>query len=472
LNGPRSARFFNIDQNALKSQTLPAFLAAIGKACEEPADLFGRNKALHRLKRARSTRVGDHSGSFGKQALIGGDNFVVAANDGRNLAIGEIEQSILLSSGGGMKVDHDGLHFARNLFKNSFKGKKRARYVRLLEAALAQERNNPYATYRGIKHLVTAPRRQLGKIGRPEHKVHGGQGRREVFLVVGAVAESDGLQSEFVQIKAVVFAQAETTGSAVATPEDEIRTIFFFYRGQSFAKGENPGFAYQFGYVEHAHRVQRLTDFDSLGKGSIFTRWPVVASPDAERVGAKSGAGMSLPIGHPQEDSMNKDNRFPFMDLNKLLDEVFGQVDSISEKLQTEMEKNFPFHGQGPWGEGLDFYPAYAYPPMNVYLAGDKSLVIEMAMAGFQQEDLNLEFVGDSLLFSAKPQPVAEVEGLRYLKRRLKIKPVEQQKYFVPADKFDQSQVSAVFKNGLLRITVPSRTTVTPKEGVKVNIQG
>jgi HSP20 family molecular chaperone IbpA len=29
-----------------------------------------------------------------------------------------------------------------------------------------------------------------------------------------------------------------------------------------------------------------------------------------------------------------------------------------------------------------------------------------------------------------------------------------------------------VFKNGLLRITVPSRTTVTPKEGVKVNIQG
>jgi molecular chaperone IbpB/HSP20 family protein len=169
---------------------------------------------------------------------------------------------------------------------------------------------------------------------------------------------------------------------------------------------------------------------------------------------------------------MNKDNKFPFMDLNKLLDEVFGQVDSISEKLQTEMEKNFPFHGQGQWGEGLDFYPAYAYPPMNVYLTGDKSLVIEMAMAGFQQEDLNLEFVGDSLLFSAKPQPAAEVEGLRYLKRRLKIKPVEQQKYFVPADKFDQSQVSAVFKNGLLRITIPSRTTVTPKEGVKVNIQG
>ncbi len=169
---------------------------------------------------------------------------------------------------------------------------------------------------------------------------------------------------------------------------------------------------------------------------------------------------------------MNKDTKFPFPDLNKLLDEVFGQVDQFSEKLQAEVEKNFPFHGRGAWGEGLDFYPAYSYPPMNVYLTTDKSLVIEMAMAGFQQEDLSLQFVGDSLLFSAKPQFVEEVEGLRYLKRRLKVKPIEEQKYFVPVDKFDQKAVSAVFKNGLLRITVPSRSVVEPKEGVKVDIQG
>jgi molecular chaperone IbpB/HSP20 family protein len=168
---------------------------------------------------------------------------------------------------------------------------------------------------------------------------------------------------------------------------------------------------------------------------------------------------------------MSKDNKFPFPDLNKLLDEVFGQVDSISEKLQTEMEKGFAFHGHGMWGEGLDFYPGYAYPPMNVYLTPDKSIVIEMAMAGFQQEDLSLQFVGDNLVFSAKPQNLEETEGLRYLKRRLKVKPVEEQKYFVPADKFEQGMISAVFKNGLLRITVPSKSIVTPKEGVKVDIR-
>jgi len=170
-----------------------------------------------------------------------------------------------------------------------------------------------------------------------------------------------------------------------------------------------------------------------------------------------------------KEVVMNKDNKFPFMDLNKFLDEVFGQVDSFSEKLQSEMEKTF--HTRGPWVEGLDFYPAYAYPPMNVYLTNDKDLVIEMALAGFQQDDLELQFVGDYLLFSARPQVVEEGEGHKYLKRRLKLKPVEQQKYYVPADKFDQSLVTASFKNGLLKILIPSKTVVAPKEGVKVEIR-
>ena len=47
---------------------------------------------------------------------------------------------------------------------------------------------------------------------------------------------------------------------------------------------------------------------------------------------------------------MNKDNKFPFMDLTKFLDEVFGQVEGFSEKLQTEMERTFQAHG--PWSVG------------------------------------------------------------------------------------------------------------------------
>lgn len=152
------------------------------------------------------------------------------------------------------------------------------------------------------------------------------------------------------------------------------------------------------------------------------------------------------------------------MDLNKFLDEVFGQV----EKIQFEMEKNFPFNKNAC--EGLDFYPNYSYPPMNVFLTKEKDLVFEMALAGFRQEDLDLKFVGDYMFFSAKPQPVEEGEEIRYLKRRLKLKPIEEQKYYVPEDKFDQKKVSANFKNGLLRIQIPSRQEVQPKEGVRIEI--
>ena len=165
---------------------------------------------------------------------------------------------------------------------------------------------------------------------------------------------------------------------------------------------------------------------------------------------------------------MNKDNKFPFMDLNRFMDEVFGHVEGFSEKFQTELERKF--HDHGSWTEGIDFYPSYAYPPMNVYLTAERDLVIEMALAGFSQDDLELQFVGDYLHFSARPQVVEESDGLHYLKRRLKFKPVEQQKYYVPVDKFEQTKVTAAFKDGLLKIVIPSKEAVMPKEGIKVNI--
>jgi HSP20 family molecular chaperone IbpA len=176
------------------------------------------------------------------------------------------------------------------------------------------------------------------------------------------------------------------------------------------------------------------------------------------------------PVTCRKEVVMNKDNKFPFMDLNKFLDEVFGHVESWNEKFHTEMERGWGI-GKGV-AEGLDFYPTYSYPPMNVYLTSDKSLVLEMALAGFNQEDLELQFAGDYLVFSARTQVIDEPEDVRYLKRRLRIKPVEQQKYFVPADKFDQSQVAATFKNGLLRVVVSARIDVAPKPGVKIEIKG
>lgn len=167
---------------------------------------------------------------------------------------------------------------------------------------------------------------------------------------------------------------------------------------------------------------------------------------------------------------MNPKDKFPFVDLSNFLDEIFGKVDSLHEKIQSEVEKNNPF--TKVWGETMDYYPAYSYPPSNVYITPDKAIVFEMALAGFRQEDLDLKFVGDYMLFSAQLDATQEIEGLRYLKKRLKLKPIEEQKFYVPEDKFARDQVSATFKNGLLRIVIPSQGEVKAKPGVSIKIKG
>ena len=125
-----------------------------------------------------------------------------------------------------------------------------------------------------------------------------------------------------------------------------------------------------------------------------------------------------------------------------------------------------------------DLYPHYPYPPVNIYLTREKSLVFEIALAGFEEASISLEFRGDYLYFSARapqeravaPEAGEQEEGLQFFKRRLKLKSVEEQRYYVPADKFEQGRVQARFRNGLLRVTIPARETAARPQGIKVAI--
>jgi HSP20 family molecular chaperone IbpA len=98
-------------------------------------------------------------------------------------------------------------------------------------------------------------------------------------------------------------------------------------------------------------------------------------------------------------------------------------------------------------------------------------MVFEFALAGFDEKDIQLTFQGDYMVFSARMglENLAE-EGLRYVKRRLKLKDVEKQKYYVPADKFAQDQVKAIFRNGILKVTVPPKDEPSTPDGIKIEI--
>jgi HSP20 family protein len=165
-------------------------------------------------------------------------------------------------------------------------------------------------------------------------------------------------------------------------------------------------------------------------------------------------------------------------DLGKIMDEAFRVCQSFGEAFGEKMSEGFPsaeemrehFRDKFKWHSHGDFYPYYSYPPMNIFLTKDKSLVFEIALAGFEENDIDVQFKGDYLHLAAKAPKAAEEEGIQYFKRRLKLKSIDDQRYYVPEDKFDRGKVEARFKDGLLRVVIPAREEEKEKDGIKVRI--
>jgi len=177
-----------------------------------------------------------------------------------------------------------------------------------------------------------------------------------------------------------------------------------------------------------------------------------------------------------------KGNRM-YVDIGSMLDEIFDAAKTFGD----QMKDNFgpggpagpgaPHAPQNPWFNGMDqdensdWYPSFSYPPMNIFLTKDRSMVFELALSGFDEKDISLSFQGDYMVFSARiGLEATPEEGVRYFKRRLKLKDIDKQKYYVPAEKFDQAAVKAVFRNGILRVSVPPKESDEPNEGIKIEI--
>jgi len=158
------------------------------------------------------------------------------------------------------------------------------------------------------------------------------------------------------------------------------------------------------------------------------------------------------------------------IDLGQIMDDLFEATQNFGDAFKEgfRSQQGHPFHG---WDEKVDYYPAYSYPPANVFMTSEKSLVFEFALAGFDEKDISLEFKGDYMILNAKIDEEREkVEEVKYLKRRLKFKSIEEQKYYAPADKFNREAVEALFKNGILRVSIPPKEEPEPQQGIKIEI--
>ncbi len=152
----------------------------------------------------------------------------------------------------------------------------------------------------------------------------------------------------------------------------------------------------------------------------------------------------------------------PFFDIGALFDEIFSVANQFSERAQ-ETVSTFK-------RENVDFYPSYTYPPMNVWIGKDRQMVFEFALAGFDEKNISLSFQGNYMFFSATMEPQDEDEDRQYFKRRLRLKDIERQKYYVPADKYEQEETKAVTQKGILKITIPAKKEIESDEGIEIKI--
>ena len=160
--------------------------------------------------------------------------------------------------------------------------------------------------------------------------------------------------------------------------------------------------------------------------------------------------------------------RHDFPDLGKVMDEIFAAAEDFTNAFTDRMQFT---PGDKTWKWNREFYTAYNYPPANIYMTEDKTLVFEFAVAGFSEADVTLQFKGDYMVFSGiLPEEMQEPAGARYFKRRLKRKSFSDQRYYVPEDKFDREAVKAVYKNGILKVSIPPKDEVTSEPGVKIDI--
>jgi HSP20 family protein len=142
----------------------------------------------------------------------------------------------------------------------------------------------------------------------------------------------------------------------------------------------------------------------------------------------------------------------------------------LHERTDKEAPFGFdPFYRPEPrMREG--FSPHFnAYPQANIYKNAEGALVLEFALAGVDESTIKIGFQGDFLVLSARMATGSGAEDARYQRRSYRPRDVERQKYLVPAEDYEQMNAKAVFKAGLLTVTVPPKD-IPEADAIRITI--
>jgi len=138
--------------------------------------------------------------------------------------------------------------------------------------------------------------------------------------------------------------------------------------------------------------------------------------------------------------------------------EQFARAMASEAEAQGKAEGCFGGNAGGHFGGAKDFsfnFENLGYPRHETYEQADGSLVYRFQLPGFDESCISLSFRGDLMILKASlPEHLraASAEG-----RRSFLRDIDRREYSVPADRYEQTAVKAVFRNGILTVTIPPK---------------
>ena len=140
---------------------------------------------------------------------------------------------------------------------------------------------------------------------------------------------------------------------------------------------------------------------------------------------------------------------FTYTNQNSLFDDLFNSLD-VEDFLQRGIK-------------GLKDIPRY--PLTDIYTTKDNKLFIELAVAGFGPNDIDIEIEGDLLIISGEKEPteekrtyIQEMISSRKFERKIKLR-----------DEFLAGDIEAEFKDGILKISITAKETPKKTIAIKYN---
>ena len=107
------------------------------------------------------------------------------------------------------------------------------------------------------------------------------------------------------------------------------------------------------------------------------------------------------------------------------------------------------------------------FPPTDIYAGEDDELIFDFAVAGYDPNEINISFSGESMSVYTKNAEM-KTEEKTFFKKRIAKRSFDL-KYSLKAGRFDTEKAVATHKNGILRITIPRSEFSKPRE-VKIEI--